>query len=232
MLARVSTASSFLTAPALAESPATRFTSWGRLAAAATLALGAGFQLAAFIAEPRHDETVERLRWIAENPDRADLAKTLDLLAMPFLLGTALVYVLLSRERSRRLAYAAGILLACGMVGLTAIQGYEILEFKLAQEPGVDFVALADTVDEASPPMIAMFLLFIPGALFGLLSFTVALWRSCAVPRGAVLLIPVFIVVDIFLQQGLAGHLVSFIGACWIASAVLLAGRVRRDGLV
>jgi len=71
-----------------------------------------------------------------------------------------------------------------------------------------------------------MLILFLPGALFGLLTMTVALWRSRAVPRGAVVLIPVFIVVDIILQQGLAAHAIAFVGACWIASAVLLAGRV------
>jgi hypothetical protein len=214
-----------LKAPDLGASPARRWTSAGSVAAAGTLVLGAAFQLAAFITEPKHDETIDRLRWIADNPDRADLAKTFDLLAMPFLLGTALVYVLLTRERSRRLAYAGGILLGCGMVGLTAVQGYEILQFKLAQDSRFDLIALADAVDEVSPPMIVMLLLFIPGAIFGLVTFTVALWRSCAVPRGAVLLIPAFIVVDIFLSQGLAGHAISFAAACWIASAVLLAGR-------
>jgi hypothetical protein len=45
-----------------------------------------------------------------------------------------------------------------------------------------------------------------------------------------VLLIPLFIVTDIFLQQGLAGHAISFVGACWIASAVLLAGRFATPG--
>jgi hypothetical protein len=216
-------------APALAESPARRFTHVGRLAAALTLVLGAGLQLAAFIAEPRHEETIDRLEWIAANAGRADLAKSFDLLAMPFLFGTVVVYVLLTRERSRRLAYAGGVLLGCGMVGLTALQGYEILVFKLAQDSSYDLPALADVVDEASAPMVVMFLLFIPGAILGLLTFTAALWRSGAVPLGAVILIPAFIVVDIALQQGLGGHVISFVAACWIASAVLLAGRAARS---
>ena len=105
------------TPPDLASSPATRWSQTGRLAAVATLVLGAAFQLAAFITEPKKDETIDRLEWIAANADRADLAKVFDQLAMPFLLGTVLVYVLLSRERSRRLAYAGGILMATGMVG-------------------------------------------------------------------------------------------------------------------
>jgi hypothetical protein len=71
-----------------------------------------------------------------------------------------------------------------------------------------------------------MFLLFIPGAFLGLLTMTAALWRSKAVPRGAVLLIPLFILTDLFLQQGVLGHAIALFGALWIASAVLLAGRV------
>jgi len=161
----------------------------GRWAAAATLVLAAGFQLAAFIAEPRNDETI------------------------------------VSRGRSPRLAYVGGILLGCGMVGLTAVQGYETFAFTVVQDGSFDLADLADAFD-SSPAAAAMLILFLPGALFGLLTMTVALWRSRAVPRGAVVLIPVFIVVDIILQQGLAAHAIAFVGACWIASAVLLAGRV------
>jgi hypothetical protein len=180
----------------------------------------------AFIAEPRHDETVDRFEWVAANADRADLAKLFDLLAMPFLFGVVLVYVLLSRGRSPRLAYAGGILLGCGMVGLTAVQGYETFAFTAVQDGRFDVADLADAFDSLSPGAVAMLLLFLPGALFGLLTMTVALWRSQAVPRGAVALIPVFIVVDIFLQQGLVAHAVALVGACWIASAVLLAGHI------
>jgi hypothetical protein len=52
----------------------------------------------------------------------------------------------------------------------------------------------------------------------------VALWRSRAIPRAAVLLIPVFVQVDFILQQGLAGHAIQFIAATWIAWVVLRAG--------
>lgn len=222
----MSVAQAIYRAPELSASPATRFTPVGRLAAAATLVLGAAFQLAAFVTEPKHDETIDRFQWIADNPDRADLAKLFDVLAMPFLFGTVIVYVLLSRERSRRLAYAAGILLGCGMVGLSMIQGYETFAFTVVQDGSFDLAALADAFEETSPPAIAVLLLFIPGAFFGLVTMTIALWRSKAVPLGAVALIPAFIVVDLFLSRGLEGHVISFVGACWIASAVLLAGRV------
>jgi hypothetical protein len=224
MLARISAVASLLQVSDPAASPAARWTRVGRFAAAATLVLGAAFQLASFLTETPNDETVDRLRWVAEHPDRADLVKLFDFLAMPFLLGTALVYVLLSRERSPRLAYAGGILLACGMVGLAAVQGFEILQFALAQDGRFDLTALADAVDDLSTPAgIAMLLLFLVGAFFGLVISTAALWRSRAVPRAAALLIPAFIVVDIFLGMGRLGHAISFAAACWFAWAVLRA---------
>jgi hypothetical protein len=100
--------------------------------------------------------------------------------------------------------------------------------FVVAQEGRFALADLPDGIGElSSAPGVVMLLLFIPFAFFGLLTMTVALWRSRAVPRGAVLLIPAFIVVDLFLSRGLEGHVISLVGACWIASAVLLAGRVR-----
>jgi hypothetical protein len=225
-LATLTTAASLLQAPDLAGSPAVRWSRLGRWAAAATLVLAASCQLVAFLTEVQHSKTIERLEWIADHPVRANVAKTFDLLAMPFLFGVVVVYVLLSRERSRRLAYAGGIVLACGMVGLTAAQGFEVLEFALVEDGRFDLTALADAVDNVSiAPAIAMLLLFIPGVFFGLLTMAVALWRSQAVPRGAVVLIPLFILTDIFLQQGVLGHAIALVGAVWIASAVLLAGR-------
>ena len=219
----MSTVASVLEAPEPAASPAAQFSPLGRAAAAGTLVLGAALQLASFLTIPSHDETEERLRWIAANPGQADASKLFEILAMPFLLGTVLVYVLLSRRRSPRLAYAGGILLGCGMVGLSMLQGYETLEFGLATDGSFDLAALADAVDDiSSPPTIAMLLLFLPGVFFGLLTMSVALWRSRAVPRGAVLLIPAFLVTDILLQQGVAGHAIALVGAVWIASAVLL----------
>ena len=89
-------------------------------------------------------ETIDYLRWVADHPDRANLAAALGLLAMPFLFGTALVYVLLSRKRSPRLAYTGGILLGCGFFGLSAILGSEIPVARLAQNGGIDLAALSD----------------------------------------------------------------------------------------
>jgi hypothetical protein len=221
-----------LNVPEPAASPAAHWTSAGRLAAIATLVLGPGFQLASILLEPDTASTVDAVQWIADHPDRADVTQVLFLLAMPFLLGTALVYVLLSRQRSPRLAYAGGILLGFGFVGLSGVAGYETLAIALAQDGRFDSTALAEVLAEmSSPPAIAMLLIFIPFALFGLLASAAALWRSRAVPRGAALLIATFILVDVFLNEGLgivpssAAHAIWFVAACWIALSVAGSGR-------
>jgi hypothetical protein len=223
--------------PNLAASPTANWTSAGRIAAATTLVLGAAFPLASHLMMPPTDRTIDWLHWIADHPDLANLTKVFELLQMPFLFGTLLVYVLLSRERSPRIAYAGGILLGCGLVGLSAVEGYETLAVTLVQDGRFDLNALAGPVDEmSSAPAIVMLLLLILGMFFGLLTSAVALWRSRAVPRAAVLLIPAFLVVDLFLYEGFglapawASHVISFVGACWIAWAVLLAGQAGPSG--
>jgi hypothetical protein len=231
----MSSVRSMLKVPNPAASPATSWTSAGSIAAATTLVLGAGFPLASHLMAQLMgptERTIDWLRWIADYPQLANLTKAFELLALPFLFGTVFVYVLLSRGRSPRLAYAGGILLGCGMVGLSAVEGYETLAYALAQDGRVELAALAEVVAaQSSPPAILMLLLLILGASFGMLTSAVALWRSGAVPRAAVLMILAFLVVDFFLYEGFgiapawASHVFNFVGACWIASAVLAAQR-------
>jgi hypothetical protein len=216
-------------------SPAATWTSGGRLAAAGTLVAGASFQLASIVIEPEADRTVDALRWTADHPDQANLARVLFLLAIPFLVGTALVYVMLARQHSPRLAHAGGALFGCGMVGLSAVAGYETLAAALTNDGRFDLTALAEVVDGSSPPAVAMLLIFVPFAFFGLLASAAALWRSRAVPRGAALLIATFILVDFFLNEGLGvvpssgAHAIGLVAACWIAWSLLTARRADVD---
>ena len=219
-----------------AASPAAGWPASAGVAAAAVLVLADSFQLASHVIEPTENETLDRLEWIAANPDAANAAKALDLLALPFLFGTALVYVLLSRHRSRRLAYAGGILLGTGLVGLSAVEGFETLAFILVEDGRFDLNGLSDVIenDMASGPGLVMILLFLLPALFGLLILAVALWRSGAVPRAAVLLIVTAFFVDVILNEGLGAvphwspHAISLVAACWIAWAILQSGRAVR----
>jgi len=209
--------------------PAARLSNSARAAAVLTLLLGAGCQAVAFLVLPYEGDTAGWLTWIAENPGRAQTSKVLDVLAMPFLLGSAVVYVFLGRERSPRLAWVGGVLFGGGMVGLTFLQGWEVLAYSLVIDGTVDTGTLAAAIDGlSSPSAIVVFVLFLGGALTGLLSTCVSLWRSRAVPRGAVVLLLAFIVVDGFLSRGVEGHLIGFLGAAWIALSVLRSGPRRR----
>jgi hypothetical protein len=223
---------SILKIPEPAASPAAQWTSAGRAAAVAMIVLGAGFELAANAFLPETESTLDVLQWVADHPDLANLASVSAVLAVPFLLGTTLVYVLLSRQRSPRLAYTAGVLLGTGIVGLSAVEGYEALVVTLSQDGRFDLATLAEVLDEmSSPPVIAIQLIVVLFLFFGLLTSAAALWRSDAVPRGAVLLIPAFIVVDVVLHEGFGvvpasvGPAISLVGASWIAWSVLHTGR-------
>ncbi|MGH3137230.1 MAG: hypothetical protein ACRDPV_12160 [Gaiellaceae bacterium] len=203
-------------------SPAADWPRLGRVAAAATLVLGAACQLVSFGLIPDFSETAERLEWIADDSAQAQASKVFDVLAMPFLVGTAIVYLLLARRRSPRLAWAGGLLLVMGMVGLSMVQGAETLMYGLADDERFDAATLGAAVDDlTTPSAIVMLLLFLPGAFFGVILSSAALWRSRAVPRGAVLLLLLFLVVDIILSRGFIGHAVSFAAAVWIAVTVL-----------
>jgi len=81
-----------------------------------------------------------------------------------------------------------------GMVGLSMVHGFEGLAFGLAHEDPFDPATFGATIDDLSTPsMIGMFLMFLPSAFFGVLLSSAALWRSRAVPRGAVILILLFL---------------------------------------
>lgn len=228
-------ATNLIKPPERAMSPAARWTSLRRIAAAATLTLGAAFELAANSIGPQDPSTttLDVIRWAGDHSGAANLSFIFALLAVPFLVGQALVYVLLSKHRSPRLAYTGGILLGFGLVALSAVEGFQTLGIVLAGDARFDATALAHAVDQASSPaVVVMFLMFIPFTFLGLLASATALWRSRAVARGAVLLILLFIVVDFFLKEGLglvpefAGPAIAFVAACWIAVGVLSAGRI------
>jgi len=102
-------------------SPAARFTPLGRLAAAGTLVVGATFQVLAFALIPDYSKTLDRLQWVAAHPAQAQVSKTFDLLAVPFLFGGVIVYVLLGRERAPRLAWMMTGLSVCFAASRIAI---------------------------------------------------------------------------------------------------------------
>jgi hypothetical protein len=208
--------------------PAAELPPAGRIAAATALVLGSGCQAIAFLLSPTPADTTEWLTWIAENPGRGQLSKMFDVLAMPFLVATAAVYITLGRKRSPRLAWISGLALGAGLVGLAMLQGWEVLAYNLVVDNVAPPATVATAIDNivSSPAGVAVTLLFLLIGLLGLIGTLVSLWHSKAVPRLAVLLLLGGFVTDI-LGRPVEGHLVSFIGAAWVAATILNTPPVR-----
>jgi hypothetical protein len=203
-------------------SPTADWPALGRAAAATTLIAGATCQVIAFAIVPSFDDTSDRLAWAADHHARAQISKVFDSVAIPFLIGAAIVYVLLARRGAPRLAWTGGILLVMGMVGLAMVNGAETVTLGLSDDARFEPATLGDAVDGMSTPsLITMFLMFLPGVLFGVVITSVALWRSRAVPAVVPLLFLLFLVTDVFLQQGLIAHVIALVGAGWVAVTVL-----------
>ena len=211
-------------APSPQGHPAADLAPVARRAAAATLVLGSGCQAIAFLLIPYHDDSTLWLTWIADNEGRGQLSKLFDALAMPFLVCSAAVYIMLGRRRSPRLAWIGGISLACGLVGMSMLQGWEILAYNLVSDDAATPAVVATAVDDitSSPAGIAALVLFMVLGFGGLLLTLLSLWKSEAVPRAAVLLLLVGFIVDAFLAP-VEGHVIMFLAASWIAFTIIHA---------
>jgi hypothetical protein len=218
----VSALSAAFEVPDSTTNPAAEFTRLGRLAAAGTILIGATFQVVAFALMPDFEKTLTRLQWISDHPAQAEASKTFDLLAVPFLLGAVIVYVLLTREGAPRFAWAGGIVLGLGMCGLMTVQGFEVLEFELARDGRFDKRALADAIDNVSgAPVVAMAILFFACAALGIILISIAFWRARTVPRAVPVLFVLFFLVDVVASAPLIAHVIALVAAAWIALTVL-----------
>jgi hypothetical protein len=199
-----------------------------RVAAATTLVFGFALHLAStlILALPHNSNPVRWMTWVAEKPELADTSKTLDVLFVPFMVGSVVVYVMLGRLRSPHLSWVGGVLFAGGLTGLATIEGWEAFAYTLAVNQVLDPKTLGAAVGSSlSPAIAAAQLLFLIGVGVGLPLTVVALWRSRAVPRTAALLLLCFLVVDL-MGYRMASHLIGLTGAAWIAITVLRAPRI------
>lgn len=209
--------------------PATRpaglgWTARGRYAAAAVLTtLGVLWLAASLVGYGKHD--LERLQWTAQHPLPAGLGLTADMLAVPFVVGAAAVWLLLSRTASPRLAWAGAVLLTCAAAGQGVVVGMELAGYVVARSGSVDlgtWVALTDS--PSGLPVTVLVVLFLGGAFGGILVAMTALWRSRSVPRGAILLIVLSQVAD-----GVSAYVpataIGLVGLAWMAGHLLRADR-------
>src|SRR5688572_6472000 len=140
-----------------------------------------------------------------------------DVLAMPFLIATAAAYIMLGRKRSPRLAWIAGVALGAGLVGLAVLQGWEVLAYNLVTQGVLSPAEVAKAVDNiaSSPAGVAVMLLFCARLWRAARNpvFTLAVAGCATVP---VLILLIGFVIDIA-GRGTEGHLITFVGATWIA---------------
>jgi len=202
--------------------PSPVFTGRVRWAAALLVTVGAALQVAEFVLEPASSEgSANRIAWWLAHPERIALSKAAGLLAVAFLLGQVLVMVTIARRHSRKIATAAGVCLTAAMTGLAAIQGAELAALWSARAGRED--AAAAFLDISSPgiPGAVLMVMFLGGALFGTALINIALWRSPYVPRLVVVFGVSFVILDIFLSMGVAGHVAALAGGLVLAWAIL-----------
>jgi hypothetical protein len=201
--------------------PAARLSAPVRVAAAAVLLAGSALQAAVFVVDdPRDLRTA--LNAAAADPDTSRLLYLLDTMAVPILLASVAVYVLLGRQRSPKTAWIGGWLMALGLVELGIHRGGEATVFDLVSRGELTPKAAAGVFDAPSLTDTVAQLGFLAPLLIGTLITVVALCRSHAVPRPAAALLVVYIAVGLT-GFGLVAHLVAFAANAWIAACVLRA---------
>ena len=176
-------------------SPAIRWSLTARVAAAATLlASGVLWFVADLIGLGNDDE----LAYDVAHPALAGIGITADILAVPFLFGSALVWLLLSRVASRRLAAVGAGLLVLGLTGQAMIEGVEMLGYSIARSGRIDLATYNDVINNhlSGLPATVFMAIFFLGSFLGIVIAMIALWRSRAVPRTAAALLVAFQVVQ------------------------------------
>jgi hypothetical protein len=215
------------TAPkARAVSPAAGWSPAARAAGAFTLiASGVLWVLADVIGFGQ--DGVAKLAWTAAHPTLAGIAVTGDILAVPFLYGATLVWLLLSLRGSRKLAIIGATMLTFGLAAQGVVDGVEAAKFVVAVSNKMDLAtfntALGDGTDVTIPTITFMAMFFI-GAFVGIVIMMVAVWRSRALPRPAAALVIAFQVAG-FVPLSFPTTVLAAAGFFWMAIALLRSGR-------
>ena len=212
--------------PSALDGAAAGLTRGVRVAAAATLVLGTGLQAAAWVVDPQSSYR-GALASAAADAGARDLAELFLVTAIPFLVGGFLVYAVLGRRRSPRLAWSGAVLMTYGLINLGIHSGAELLQFQLAAGRLLTPAAIARLADHPSLPAAVVQFSFLGCILVGVPLTVVSLWRSGVVPRPAAALLGAFLVVDLA-GRGIEAHLIAFVAASWIAVSVVRPRPARR----
>jgi hypothetical protein len=208
-------------------SPAAGWPPLGRIAAAGCFVAGGALWTVGELIGFGKDG-VDQLIYLRDHPTPAGIGLTADLLGTVFMVGTAVAWFLLSRRRSSRLAVVGGVLLTLGLVMQGVMSGVEMTEFALVRSGALPLHTLDTALGSSSAMGLAgdvAMPLFLAGAFAGIVVAMVALWRSRAVARAAIVLVLLFQVGQLVGVVPTSPLLLA--GLCWMAVDVLRAGAAR-----
>ncbi|HEU4423544.1 MAG TPA: hypothetical protein VFR67_13515 [Pilimelia sp.] len=211
-----------------ARSPLTGRARWF---AAALLVAGGLLQVVEFLLEAPQGDAAARLAYWSANAARIEWSQAAGVAAIPFLIGGFAVIVALAQRASRRVAWTAASLLTLAMVGLAAVHGFEMAAYALMRsgDPAAALALL--TTDELGVGGAVLFVMFLGGAVFGIIALCVAMWRSPLVPRIAPVLVLAFAVLDFGVGWPVVSHVVMLAADVVVAAAVVTGySRRTREG--
>ena len=211
--------------PAAATRAEVPFTGRGRWVAAVLLVTGTLLQLVEFVLENPIDDNEDRVAYWADHTTRVGISMAAGIAAVPFLIGGFGVLVALCRPFTPRLAWTAAALLTMAMVGLAAIHGLEATAYGLLRAGDSDAAVTALEGEDIGAPGAVVFIMFLGGALFGIITIAVAMWRSPLVPRLSPVCVLGFAVFDFVLGFGVVGHALNVIAFALVAAAVVVGYR-------
>lgn len=210
-----------------AETPAHSWPMWARIAASAVLVGAPAAQIIDRALFPMDDGHMSLFHALSTNPGMVDAGAVAGMFAPALLIGSVLIWYRLTRARSR---IAAGISLASGVLAFTCLAlttGYSYAALGLHQA-GLGTQAVADILDGYSgPPATLVITTFEVTASLCILAAAWALWRSHAVPRGSVVLLVLFIVLDMALPLPVDAHYIGLAAMVWMSVSFYIPAPVR-----
>src|SRR4051794_40975280 len=175
---------------------------------------------------------VGRVPFTQAHPQLVGLAISADMLSVPFMFGTVVVWYVLGTVGSPRIATAGALLLTCGTAGQAFLIGVDVAQYVITTHAGAQLSPEAFDVamngSMMSAPFVVFFVLFYIGAFLGTLVCMVAVWRSRTLPRGALLLAFLFLVASIVGVP--VATAIELVACVWFAAAILRGPGLRPTG--
>lgn len=197
---------------------------WGLLLAL-VLVVGPVLQIVQMTLEPGHDSVEERVAYWVGHETRIGLAMAAGVIAVPFLIGSTLILVRMTRQRMPRLSITAGCLMVMALVSLAALQGSEQAAYWMLLADDREAAVALLGISDPGIPGIALIVMMMSGAVFGTIAFVVVMWRSPEVPRVATVAKLSWLITDFLIGIWLVPQGISLFAAVVLAWALVTGYR-------